>query len=148
MHLSSDWREFIALLNSTSVEYLLVGGHAVAYHGYPRFTGDIDFFVSANPGNAERLERVLGAFGFGNVGIRREDFLEPNMVIQLGRPPNRIDLLTSIDGVRFDEAWLDRAWADIDGLAVPIIGKSDLIRNKTASGRPQDLADLDALLDS
>ena len=147
MHLGSDWREFIALLNSTGVEYLLVGGHAVAFHGYPRFTGDIGFFIAATPENAERLERVLSAFGFGNIGIRREDFLQPNTVVQLGRPPNRIDLLTAIDGVLFAEAWPHRVPIDLDGLAVPLIGKADLIRNKTASGRPQDLADLDALND-
>lgn len=147
MNLSRDLREFIALLNSTGVEYLLVGGHAVAFHGYPRFTGDIDFFVATTPTNADRLERVLGAFGFGGVGIRRDDFLEPGVVIQLGRPPNRIDLLTSIDGVDFAVAWPNRIMADLDGLAVPIIGRADLIRNKAASKRPQDVADLDALQD-
>lgn len=127
MNLGKDLSEFIALLNSTGVEYLLVGGHAVAFHGYPRFTGDTDFFVAATPENAERLEHVLSAFGFGSLGIRREDFLEPGVVVQLGRPPNRIDLLTSIDGVRFAEAWPNRVMADLGGLPVPLIGKADLL---------------------
>jgi hypothetical protein len=136
---------FIALLKSTGVRYLLVGGHAVAFHGYPRFTGDIDFFVEVSPDNAARLEQVLQAFGFGGVGIGLEDFLEPGNVIQLGRPPNRIDLLTSIDGVLFQEAWPNRVQASLDGLPVCILSKPDLLRNKQASNRPQDRADLDRL---
>ena len=141
MKLSKDLREFVALLNSTRVNYLLVGGHAVAFHGYPRFTGDIDFFVEISPENAARLDQVLRECGFGGIGIRREDFLQPGTVVQLGRPPNRIDLLTSIDGVTFSEAWLNRIPAELDGLPVNVLGKADLLRNKQACGRPQDLAD-------
>lgn len=113
----------------------------MAFHGYPRFTGDIDFFVEISPENAARLDQVLRECGFGGVGIRREDFLQPGTVVQLGRPPNQIDLLTSIDGVTFSEAWLNRIPAELDGLPVNVLGKADLLRNKQACGRPQDLAD-------
>ena len=145
MKLSKDLREFIELLNSAGVEYLLVGGHAVAFHGYPRFTADIDFFVAVSPENARRIEQVLIAFGFGAIGVSREDFLQPGNVVQLGRPPNRIDLLTSIDGVTFAEAWPNRVPAELDGLPVQLIGKADLLRNKAASGRAQDVADIERL---
>lgn len=145
MKLNKDLREFIGLLNSTKVDYLIVGGHAVAFHGYPRFTGDIDFWVRRSIENAERLDRVLRDFGFSNVGIKAADFLEPEAVIQLGRPPNRIDILTSIDGNVFEEAWESRIVADFDGLSVAFIGKKDLIKNKKATGRPQDLADIQKL---
>jgi hypothetical protein len=145
MKLSKDLREFVALLNSTRVNYLLVGGHAVAFHGYPRFTGDIDFFVEVSEENAARLERVLQDFGFGDIGVSRQDFLQRGTVVQLGRPPHRIDLLTSIDGVRFDEAWTNRVPAELDGLPVNVLGKMDLMRNKQASGRAQDLADVERL---
>jgi hypothetical protein len=145
MKLSKDLREFIALLNSTGVNYLIVGGHAVAFHGYPRFTGDIDFFVERSLENAERIERVLGQFGFAGLGLTAQDFVQPEIVVQLGRPPNRIDLLTSIDGVRFEDAWPRRTAGDLDGLSVFFIGKLDLLANKRASGRPQDAADLSHL---
>ena len=101
-------KEFIALLNSHSVEYLIVGGHAVAFHGHPRFTGDIDFFIRMTPSNAQRLLAVLNDFGFGSVGITVRDLLEPKRILQLGQPPNRIDILTSISGVDFDSAWASR----------------------------------------
>lgn len=145
-HLQSDLREFIGLLNSLKVEYLVVGGHAVAFHGHPRFTGDIDFFVRATGENAERILRVLDAFGFGSLGITAADLTEPGQVIQLGRPPNRIDILTSISGIDFDSAWTSRAPADLDGHAVNFIGAEGLLKNKLASGRPKDLADAAKLL--
>ena len=145
MKLPKDLREFIALLNSKNVEYLLVGGHAVAYHGYPRFTGDVDFFISRTATNAAALVEVLAEFGFSELGLKVEDFLEPNQVIQLGRPPARIDLLTSIEGVEFDEAWQTRVPADLDGLPVSVISKDLLIRNKKSVNRAQDQADLEKL---
>jgi hypothetical protein len=140
-HLQSDLREFIGLLNSHKVEYLVVGGHAVAFHGHPRFTGDIDFFIRASGENAERVLRALDAFGFGSLGITAADLTQPGQVVQLGRPPNRIDILTSISGVDFDSAWGARAPADLDGHAVNFIGAHELLTNKQASGRPKDLAD-------
>src|SRR4051812_36368317 len=114
MKLSKDLREFIVLLNSTGVKYLLVGGHAVAFHGYPRFTGDMDLFVERSEANAALLEQALMTFGFSGLGIKAADFLEPGIVIQLGRPPNRIDLLTSIDAVTFDQAWAGKEVAKLD----------------------------------
>jgi predicted nucleotidyltransferase len=137
--------EFIALLNSHKVEFVIIGGHAVAYHGHPRFTGDIDFFVRPTPTNAERVLAALNAFGFGNLGISRDDLVTPNKVIQLGRPPNRIDILTSISGVEFDAAWQSRVSARLDEHAVNFIGLTELMRNKQASGRQKDLADIEKL---
>jgi hypothetical protein len=145
MKLNKDLREFIALLNSTKVKYLIVGGHAVAFHGRPRFTGDFDFFVERSSENAERLAEVVSTFGFGALGLKQKDFLEPGIVVQLGRPPNRIDLLTSIDGVEFSVAWSRRLEGTIDDLPVTFISKQDLMANKRATGRPQDLADIEAL---
>ena len=141
-HLQSDLREFIGLLNSLNVEFLLVGGHAVAFHGHPRFTGDIDFFIRATHENAERMLRVLDKFGFGGLGIAATDLTEPGRVIQLGRPPNRIDILTSISAVDFESAWSSRVVGELDGQTVNFIGAEDLMKNKTSSGRPKDLADV------
>ena len=142
MRLSKDLREFIELLNSTRVRYLLVGGHAVAFHGYPRFTGDIDFFVERSEDNAQRLESVISEFGFASLGLKSKDFLEPGIVIQLGRPPYRIDLLTSIDEVEFSEAWNTKIEGVLEGMPVYVLSKALLIRNKTATGREQDKADV------
>jgi hypothetical protein len=144
--LQTDLKEFIGLLNSHHVEYLLVGGHAVAFHGYPRFTGDIDFLIRATPSNADRVLRTLSDFGFGNLGISEADLIEPGRVVQLGQPPNRIDILTSISDVDFDSAWQSRANAMIDGQPVTILGFEELLRNKRASGRQKDLADIDKLV--
>ncbi len=104
MPLPSGLREFIELLNSHRVEYLIVGAHALAFHGHPRYTGDIDILVRASPENAGRLEQFISAFGFADSGLGAKDFLTPDQIVQLGQPPHRIDLLTSITGVEFDEA--------------------------------------------
>ena len=143
--MNSDLREFTALLGSHGVEFVVIGGYCVAFHGLPRFTGDIDFFVRVSPENAERLESVIQAFGFASTGLTREDFLRAGQIIQLGLPPNRIDILTAIDGVDFDEAWARRLQADLEGLTVPMLSKDLLIRNKEAANRPQDRADLERL---
>ena len=145
MKLHKDLKEFIELLNSHGVEYLIVGGHAVAYHGHPRYTGDIDFFVRPSRENAARVLGALDAFGFGQVGFNVDTFTEPEKVIQLGRPPNRIDLLTSISGVSFEDAWPSRVDAQLDGAPVWFIGKTALIANKRAAGRQKDLADLEEI---
>jgi hypothetical protein len=140
--LHNDLREFVELLNSRRVEYLVVGAHAVAFYGHPRFTGDIDFLVRPEIGNAERIVEVLQAFGFGQIGLVANDFVQPGKIIQLGQPPNRIDLLTSISGVEFDSAWHSREEGALDGLPVHFLGWKALIENKLASGRPKDLADV------
>lgn len=148
MKLQSDLREFVELLNSREVDYLVVGGHAVAFHGYPRFTGDIDFFVRPTRENADKIMDVLVAFGFGDLGLTRESFTTPDMVVQLGRPPNRIDLLTTISAVAFDDAWAGREQGKLDGVPVFFIGRDALIRNKQAASRAKDRADLEALQES
>jgi hypothetical protein len=117
----------------------------VAYHGHPRYTGDIDFFVRPSAQNAARVREVLRAFGFPEASLDAATFTEPDKVIQLGRPPFRIDILTSISGLSFEEAWSDRVESEIDQLPVCFIGKKSLVANKRASGRPKDLADVDEL---
>lgn len=140
--LSRDLQEFIRLLNSERVEYLVVGAWALAFHGRPRYTGDVDIFVRNDPANSQRMMRVIDAFGFGNTGVTREDFLKQDFVIQLGVEPNRIDLLTGISGVEFSEAWAERVAGNISGLEVYFINRDLLIRNKLASGRDKDLSDV------
>jgi hypothetical protein len=145
LKLPPDSREFIALLNSNEVRYLIVGGYAVAYHGYPRFTGDIDIFVEMSAENAQRMEAVLNTFGFAGLGLRAADFLHPDTIVQLGYPPNRIDLLTSISGIAFADAWEGREAVEVEGMTLVFIGKEALLANKTASGRPKDIIDFNAL---
>ena len=145
MPLPSGLREFIELLNSHRVDYLIAGGYALAFHGHPRYTGDIDILVRASPENAGRLEQVISAFGFADTGLGAKDFLGPDQIVQLGQPPNRVDLLTSITGVGFDEAWANRVSAKLEGLPVFFIGLDSLVKNKKATGRTQDQADLETL---
>lgn len=142
MKLHQDIHEFIELCLLRKVEYLLVGGYALAFHGAPRFTEDIDLMVLVSPGNADKLYAALIDFGFGEAGITREDFLQSDQVIQLGRAPHRIDILTGISGITWQEAWASRIQVNLDGLEIQVIGKTELIRNKQATGRPQDLADV------
>lgn len=133
MELQKDIREFIESLLSHKVEFLLVGGYALAFHGAPRFTEDIDFLLRISPENAERVESVLEKFGFGKTGIGRQDFLQPAQVIQLGRPPNRIDLLTSISGVGWEEAWAARERVNLAGLD-PFLRETGLSRISAPAG--------------
>jgi hypothetical protein len=146
MPLHPDWKEFLELLNSNAVDYLIVGAHARAFHGVPRYTGDLDLFVRASPENAARLERALNAFGFASTAVTAADFLIPGQVIQLGVAPYRIDLLTGISGVEFEDAWSDRVAGDLDGVPAAFISVRAFRKNKLAAGRPKDLADLDDLL--
>ncbi|MEB3272714.1 MAG: DUF6036 family nucleotidyltransferase, partial [Prochlorothrix sp.] len=143
--LNTDFLDFLALLNQHQVHYLIVGGYAVAVHGHPRYTKDIDIWLEISPENAQNLLRALAAFGFGSLGLTETDFLSSDRVIQLGYPPNRIDLLTSIDGVEFGECYGDRLQVEMQGLTLPFIDLDSLRRNKQASGRFQDLADLENL---
>jgi hypothetical protein len=140
--LSNDLREFIRLLAREGVEYLIVGAWSLAFHGRPRYTGDLDLFVRRDAANADRLMRVLEAFGFGSVGLTRDDFLKEDFVIQLGVEPNRLDILTGISGVTFAEAWSARVAGTLQGLPAWFISRDLLIRNKQATGRDQDLADI------
>ncbi len=145
MTLSKDWREFLELLNSRGVDYVIVGAQSLAFHGRPRHTGDLDILVRATPDNARLLLALLNQFGFEQSGFKETDFLQPEQIIQLGRVPNRIDLLTSLTGVATGEAFDAKVSAIIDGIPVFVLSKDALIRNKRAVGRPQDLADLFAL---
>jgi hypothetical protein len=119
--------------------------YALAFHGSPRYTGDIDVFVRISAENSARLEAVLRQFGFASLGLSADDFSQPYQVVQLGYPPNRIDLNTSLSGVTFDEVWASREPGELDGLPVFFIGRRAYIKNKRASGRLKDLADLEAL---
>ena len=145
MALSKDWREFLELLNSRRVDYVIVGAQSLAFHGRPRHTGDLDILVRPTPQNARLVLALLNEFGFRESSFKETDFLQPEQIIQLGRVPNRIDLLTSLTGVTTDEAFDAKVSAIIDGVPVFVLGKGTLIRNKRAVGRPQDLADLSAL---
>ncbi len=145
MKLQKDLKEFIELLNSLKIEFVIVGAHAVAFHGYPRFTGDIDLLVRPSADNARQLTKALHSFGFAIPTGFENTFTQPEKVIQLGRPPNRIDLLTSITGVTFDEAWNDSVDTELDGIPVKMIGRKMLLKNKEATGRVKDLADIEGL---
>jgi hypothetical protein len=131
------------LLNSNGAEYLLVGGYAVNYHGYSRSTGDMDIWIARNEENARRVARALQQFGF--LQATPEIFCLPDQVIRMGVPPLRVEILTSISGVEFDQCFAVRETANLDGLAVPVIRLEDLINNKRASGRLKDLADVEEL---
>ena len=145
MLLGKDLHDFVSLCLEHGVRFLVVGGYAVAAHGHPRLTKDLDVWVWIDPENAARMVRALDEFGFGSLGLTAEDFSEEGQVVQLGYPPNRIDILTSIAGVDFESCWDRRAEITLDSLAVPFIGLEDLVENKLATGRAQDLADVDGL---
>ncbi len=132
----------LSALSAAHADFLIVGAYAVAAHGIPRATADLDVWIRPSIENAERVARALAEFGAPPSGVRREDLGAPGVVIEIGIAPRRVDVLTSIDGVDFDAAWRDRTEVDIDGLAVPVIGRRHLIVNKKAVGGPQDLADV------
>lgn len=143
--LSRDFKEFIGLLNANAVEYLVVGGYALAAHGHPRYTGDIDIWVGSKAENIGRLLQALEVFGFGSLGLAAADFAAPDAVVQLGYPPARIDLMTGIDGVEFDACYARAQKVQVDDVTLPIIHVDDFKTNKRAVGRLQDLADLQTL---
>lgn len=145
--LNQDFKEFIQFLNDNHVQYLVVGGYAVAIHGHPRYTKDIDIWIETSLDNANNLLQALDQFGFSSLGLQTQDFLTPDQIIQLGYPPNRIDLLTNIDGVVFEDCYPLRLEVFIDDVVVTFIDLDNLKKNKKASGRLQDLADLENLSD-
>jgi len=145
MRLSNDLREFLESLNCRGIDYVIVGAHSLAFHAQPRYTGDLDILVRATPENAAKLIDLLNHFGFSEAGFKQSDFTKPEQLIQLGRAPNRIDLLTSITGVTTEEALETKVAAELDGIPVFVLNKNVLIRNKRAVGRPQDIADIDIL---
>ena len=142
--LHEDFRDLLVLFADASVEFVIVGAYALALHGAPRASGDIDLFVAATPDNAARVFAALARFGapLEAAGITARDFARPGLVYQIGLPPRRVDILTEISGVTFDEVWKSRLTADIEGRSIGFIGHAALLRNKRAAGRPQDLADV------
>lgn len=142
MTLAKDFEDFIQLLNNYEVEYLVVGGYAMAFHGKPRYTGDLDIWINISATNAEKMLRVMKDFGMDALGFEKDDFLQPGYISQIGYPPLRIDILNSIDGVLFDEAYENRQKVKADDLDILYIGLNDLLKNKKASGRKQNIADV------
>lgn len=142
---SQDFKEFVRSLKDNGVRYLVVGGYAVALHGYPRYTKDLDLWIDRTPQNAASLVKALVDFGFASVGLKEADFLVVDQIIQLGYPPNRIDLITDLPGVDFSMCYEHKVQVDMDGVQVNFIDAENLKRNKRASGRYQDLADLENL---
>ena len=145
MKLSRDFHELLECFAHNDVRYLIVGGWALAAHGHPRMTKDLDVWIWPQSTNAQAVISALEEFGFEGLGLTAEDFTAPDVVIQLGYPPNRVDLLTSPTGVEFDECWKERLDVQMEGLTVPFIGLEGLKANKRASGRPQDTVDVEIL---
>jgi len=143
--LSQDFREFVELLIKNDVDYLVVGGYAVGVHGHPRYTGDLDIWLNPTQHNAKKIFKCVCEFGFGSLGLKESDFIKEGNIIQLGYPPLRIDLLTSIDGVVFEDCFENRKVVEIDGLVINFIGYRDLLQNKRSSGRPRDIDDIEHL---
>ncbi|HOZ86180.1 MAG TPA: hypothetical protein PL029_00415 [Bacteroidia bacterium] len=143
--LSQDFKEFVELLIKNKAEYLIVGGYAVGVNGHPRYTGDLNIWLRPSVENARRVFNCVNEFGFGKLGISESDFTKEGNIIQLGYPPHRIDLLTSIDGVGFDDCFAKRKVVEIEELQVNFIGYEDLIKNKKATGRPRDIDEIEHL---
>jgi hypothetical protein len=141
MKLSRDLREFVGCLISNKAEFLIVGAVAVSFHGFPRYSGDVDVLIRPSPENAERIRAALVDFGFAGLDISFGDLTTPGKVVQLGYEPNRIDLMTSITGVTFEDAWTTRVAGELDGLPVFFIGRDALLRNKESTGRNKDKID-------
>lgn len=145
MEVQRDFAEFLASLNAAGVEYLVVGAYALAFHGAPRNTLDLDVYVRPTSANAARLLVALDRFGFGSLGLHVADFTVPDRILQLGRPPVRVDVMTSISGVRWRTAWRGRVDGRYGEVPVPFLGRTQFLANKRASGRTKDFADVEAL---
>jgi hypothetical protein len=142
IHLPNDFKEFLRLLNSERVEYLLVGGYAVGHYGYSRATGDIDIWIAVTPANAAALVRALRKFGVGSDSLSAEMFMASNKVLRIGVPPLQIDIITSVEGIDFVRSFTNRTIATLDAVDVSVISLADLKTNRQAVGRPKDLDDL------
>jgi hypothetical protein len=145
MEIQQDFKELLELFNAHNVEYMIVGGYALAFHGVPRYTGDIDVFVRPDKENSRRIMKALDEFGFGSVGLDLSDFNYENKVVQLGVPPVRIDIFTSISGVTWQEAFSSKVEGQYGDVPVRYIGADQFIKNKKSIGRKKDMADLEAL---
>jgi predicted nucleotidyltransferase len=145
MLLSQDFKEFLKSLNENDVRYLVIGGYAVAFHGHPRYTKDMDIWLSPDKSNIENLLLAMEDFGFVSLELKVDDFLDPEQIIQLGYPPNRIDLLTDLSGVDFKSCFQNKVEIEIKDVKINFIDLENLKKNKRATGRHQDLADLENL---
>ena len=145
MILNKNFREFIALLEKHGVKYLVVGGYAVGFHGFPRYTGDLDIFVGVSERNASGIIAAFSDFGFSDIGLRESDFLEKETIVEIGREPMKIQVLTGIDGVTFDACYRRKVFFDDGQTVIPFISLGDLIANKDAAPRPKDKIDLEEL---
>ena len=146
MVLDKNFKEFIELLNANDVKYLVIGGFAVAYHGYPRYTKDIDFWIWAHPENAKKVIKTIKDFGFGMMGFQIEDLLNPENVIQLGYEPNRIDLIVDLEGLNFEICFANCKDAEFEGIPIHFINLDDLVKNKLSTGRLKDKVDAQTLI--
>ncbi len=146
IQIHQDWKEWLSLLNSEGVDYLVIGGIAVGFHGLPRYTADIDLLVRATKENGERIVKALEKFGFGSLMVQPDAFCGEDKLLALGNEPLRIDIFTSIPGVRFEEAWPRRSLVHIDTIPVSVLSFDDLVSTKQAVGRPQDLADVSRII--
>lgn len=148
IELPEDFKDLLLELSDAGAEFVLLGGHAVAFHGHPRATKDMDVLIRANRSNAERVYRALAAFGapLEAFEVRAEDFATYDGVLQVGMPPRRIDILNRADGITFDEAIAEGAFFELDGRTIPVIGRDALLKNKRAVGRAQDIADVEAIV--
>lgn len=144
---NEDYRDILNALVKQRARFLVVGAHAMAAHGYPRATVDIDLWIDPTPDNAERVWQALAEFGapLDSLEITRDDFVREDMVVQFGLPPNRVDILTGVSGLRFQSAWANRIEAIVDGVRVPVISMADLVENKRSTGRAKDQADVKGL---
>lgn len=142
MLLNRDFIDILSAFSEEKVDYIVVGGYAIAFHGYVRGTGDIDLWIRISDENAERVWKALQTFGAPLLELSKEDLKAPGMVFQMGLPPNRIDIINKVEGVQFDEAWSNRKFVEFQDLTIPIIAKSELLINKRAMNRPKDLADI------
>ena len=145
MTLDKDFEDFVELLNKHNVDYMIVGGYALAFHGKPRHTGDLDIWINIAEDNARKMVLVIAEFGMASLGMEKDDFLQKGGITQIGYPPLRIDILNEIDGVSFKEAYLNKLVIDVEGLPVNYIGLDDLIMNKVVIGRPRDMSDVNEL---
>lgn len=145
MQTHPDFKELLALFNARGVEYLVVGAYALAFHGAPRYTGDIDLLVKTSPENAGNVLHALNDFGFRSPGLTVDDFLKPEQIVQLGVPPVRIDILTSLTGITWEEAIAGKESGHYGDVPVSFIGKTAYVKNKRATGRAKDLADIEAI---
>ena len=145
MVLNQDFKEFLQSLNDNNVRYLVIGGYAMAFHGHPRYTKDLDIWIDLDQSNATKIVQALRDFGFSSLNLEPTDFLEPDTTIQLGYPPLRIDLLMGLKGAAFDDCFPHRKVETVEGIKINIIDKLNLILLKREAGRPQDMADIENL---